>query len=42
VRIQIDPTALAARGIGDRPAAGAIAAANSNTPLGTCRTTSSS
>jgi HAE1 family hydrophobic/amphiphilic exporter-1 len=35
VRIQIDPTALAARGIAIDQLESAIAAANSNTPLGT-------
>jgi HAE1 family hydrophobic/amphiphilic exporter-1 len=35
VRIQIDPTALAARGIAIDTLQNAIAAANSNTPLGT-------
>jgi hydrophobic/amphiphilic exporter-1 (mainly G- bacteria), HAE1 family len=35
VRIQIDPTALAARGIAVDQLANAVAAANSNTPLGT-------
>ena len=35
VRIQIDPTALAARGIGIDALQDAVAAANSNTPLGT-------
>ena len=35
VRIQIDPTALAARGIGVDELQAAIAAANANTPVGT-------
>jgi HAE1 family hydrophobic/amphiphilic exporter-1 len=35
VRIQVDPTALAARGIGIDELASAVQAANSNTPLGT-------
>ena len=35
VRVQLDPNALAARGIGVDEVQAAVAAANANTPLGT-------
>ncbi len=42
VRIQLDPGRLAARGLGVDEVADAVAAANSNTPLGSVKTTSQS